>query len=157
MLKRANKYDWPIAILQLAVVANHFGLVERDVLTLRSQPKGVDEQIWVGRVYGDRLVNGKWQMGLGGACGTLCRQSRRKWGQSCSGDCSVKKGGQTESARHAGAGEDRGIFQAVCSQTRRNNAPGLKPQIGHNIGFQAPISPKWAWVPSRAEYTARAG
>ena len=31
----------------------------------------------------------------------------------------------------------------------------LTPQIGHNIGFQAPISTKSAWAQSRAWHTAR--
>ena len=31
----------------------------------------------------------------------------------------------------------------------------LKPQIGHNIGFKAPISTRSAWAPSRACHTAR--
>ena len=33
--------------------------------------------------------------------------------------------------------------------------PCLKPQIGHNIAFQAPIRMRSAWVPSRACYRAR--
>ena len=31
----------------------------------------------------------------------------------------------------------------------------LKPQIGHNIGFQAPIGTRLAWAPSRTRHTAR--
>ena len=31
----------------------------------------------------------------------------------------------------------------------------LKPQIGHNIGFRAPISTRSAWAPSRTRHTAR--
>ena len=33
----------------------------------------------------------------------------------------------------------------------------LQPQIGHNIGFQAPTSPRSAWAPGRAQHTARVG
>ena len=32
-------------------------------------------------------------------------------------------------------------------------ASALKPQIGHNIGFQVPISTRSAWAPSRARHT----
>ena len=36
-------------------------------------------------------------------------------------------------------------------------AVALKPQIGHNIGFQAPINPRSAWARSRTWYAAHAG
>ena len=48
----------------------------------------------------------------------------------------------------------------VCSMSRSfqpYGCPVLKPQIGHSIGFQAPISTRSAWAPSRSYHTARVG
>ena len=43
--------------------------------------------------------------------------------------CTTRGHVRTQSARHAGACEDRGIFQAVRSQACCNNAACLLPQV----------------------------
>ena len=48
-----------------------------------------------------------------------------------------------------------GLAQGLVKDSVKK--PGLKPQIGHNIGFQAPISTRSAWSPSRADQTACVG
>ena len=48
-----------------------------------------------------------------------------------------------------------GVRVAHPPEPLRSLRAVLKPQIGHNIGFQAPISARSAWAPSRTRHRAR--
>ena len=49
------------------------------------------------------------------------------------------------------------VGKDVDAVDHRDQHHYLKPQIGHNIGSQAPNSTQSAWAPSRTHHTARVG